>query len=242
MKLRVPIPRPPDEPTFSHHDALGLTPFAKGVPKWPRARRRAMPAVTSASTTARLSSRREASADARGVENGGDSRTDTLIDEAAHRPTVVSRTAAGTQRQHVPGLPEHPDQRRQGGLSGARECAAFFAWPLGRDPGGIGVDGEPIAVRGGAAAQARRSITRLTAPALATRPKSAPAKNRHHVGTDANGYPRATRRWPGRPPPDPTRNPHRPAVPRSAPDNTAHRYSRPARSHPAPADRPRQSR
>ncbi|SPX78281.1 Uncharacterised protein [Mycobacterium xenopi] len=150
MKLRVPIPRPPDEPTFSHHDALGLTPFAKGVPKWPRARRRAMPAVTSASTTARLSSRREASADARGVENGGDSRTDTLIDEAAHRPTVVSRTAAGTQRQHVPGLPEHPDQRRQGGLSGARECAAFFAWPLGRDPGGIGVDGEPIAVRGGA--------------------------------------------------------------------------------------------
>jgi len=37
------------------------------------------------------------------------------------------------------------------------------------------------------AAQARRSITRLTAAALATRPKSAPAKNRHNVGTDGNG-------------------------------------------------------
>jgi hypothetical protein len=33
------------------------------------------------------------------------------------------------------------------------------------------------------AAQARRSITRLTAPALATRPRSAPAKNRHNVDT-----------------------------------------------------------
>jgi hypothetical protein len=37
------------------------------------------------------------------------------------------------------------------------------------------------------AAQARRSITRFTAAALATRPRSAPARNRHNVDTLGNG-------------------------------------------------------
>ncbi|HZJ04794.1 MAG TPA: hypothetical protein VFD59_04900 [Nocardioidaceae bacterium] len=38
------------------------------------------------------------------------------------------------------------------------------------------------------AAHARRSITRFTAAALATRPRSAPARNRHSVGTDGNRF------------------------------------------------------
>ena len=38
------------------------------------------------------------------------------------------------------------------------------------------------------AAQARRSMVRLTAAALATRPRSAPARNRHNVGTLGNRF------------------------------------------------------
>ena len=38
------------------------------------------------------------------------------------------------------------------------------------------------------AAHARRSITRFTAAALATRPRSAPARNRHSVGTLGNAF------------------------------------------------------
>src|SRR5512144_1663394 len=38
-------------------------------------------------------------------------------------------------------------------------------------------------------AQARRSITRFTAPALATRPRSAPARNRHNVEVLGSGLP-----------------------------------------------------
>jgi hypothetical protein len=38
------------------------------------------------------------------------------------------------------------------------------------------------------AAHARASITRLTAPAFATRPRSAPAKNRHNVDTLGSAF------------------------------------------------------
>jgi hypothetical protein len=38
------------------------------------------------------------------------------------------------------------------------------------------------------AAQAGRSITRLVAAALATRPRSAPARNRHSVDTLGNAF------------------------------------------------------
>jgi len=54
----------------------------------------------------------------------------------------------GPQREHVPGLAEDPDQRGQRGLSGPGERRPLFAGSVDRDPGGVGVDGQPVPCRG----------------------------------------------------------------------------------------------
>src|SRR5450759_3883391 len=104
----------------------------------------------------------------------------SFIDEyvaAVSAPPSLGAPPRARSASTFPPLPAHPDQRGQRGMPGPGEGAALLARAVDRDPGGVRVDGQPVPLGRGPGRPGPAQHDPVGATALATRPRSAPARN-----------------------------------------------------------------